>query len=120
MTDNLLLSINELGADADLLTRHDGWLEQQRAATQTRVNDCVNELRSIILAQRIKKELQQENLVALQEAVTNSDRITDIIIKITSLPNALKNIATSTPTDRANTVAQIYGWHNDGYDINAI
>lgn len=62
---HLMTLINDLGQDADLLTRSDRWLEQQRIQISTELNSLVDELRAILLAQKIKTRLQQTNLVAV-------------------------------------------------------
>jgi len=111
--------LNELGSDADLLTRHDDWLENQRIATAARLDHNANELRALLLAQRIKRALQQKNLVAVQELVRNSSGETvDIAINIMSLPDALKKFVKPIDTlDEVNAAGQVYGWDIDGYDI---
>ena len=116
---NFLTQINELGEDADLLTRHDCWLETQRNALQGDLEQKATELRAILLAQRIKRLLQQKNLVAVQQLVRSSEgKIVDIVIRIMNLPDALQYLLKPVDTlDEINTAAQVYGWDKDGYDI---
>lgn len=112
--------VKELGDDADLLTRNDAWLEEARRCTAAELDRTTNELRAILLAQRIKFALQQKNLVAVQELLrdTTGD-IKDIIVRIMSLPDALSLLsATHDVIDQINQEAQIVGWDRDGYDID--
>ena len=116
-----MILINDLGEDADLLTRSDEWLESERRSAATELDRYANELRAIHLAQRIKRALQQKNLVAVQELVRdiNGD-IQDVLIKILDLPKALHHLKTSTVHDHADilyAIAQYHGWKKDGYDV---
>jgi hypothetical protein len=113
--------INDLGEDADLLTCSDEWLESERRTTATELDRCANELRAIYLAQRIKRALQQKNLVAVQELVRNMDGdIQDVLIRILDLPKAVRKIRNSAVHDHIdilNAIAQYQGWKKDGYDV---
>jgi hypothetical protein len=119
MTDQLILQLTELGEDADLLVRHDDWLENQRKAAASELDRNANQLRAVLLAQRIKLALQQKNLVAVQELVRNTKgEVVDIAIKIMSLPDALQRLLKTRDTlDEVNAAGQVYGWDIDGYDI---
>ena len=114
--------ISDLGENADLLTRSDTWLENERRATAAELDRCANELRAIQLAQRIKTALQQKNLVAVQELVRNMDgNIQDIVVRILDLPKAIRKLDGSVPQDTLdamNSIAQIHGWRSDGYDVD--
>jgi hypothetical protein len=118
--NHLLTQINELGEDADLLARHDDWLETQRNALQGDLEQKATELRAVLLAQRIKRLLQQKNLVAVQQLIRSSEgKVVDIVIRIMNLPDALQQLlkpAVDT-LDEVNVAAQVYGWDKDGYDI---
>lgn len=111
--------IYEIGDDADLLTRTDEWLEEERRATAAELDEKANELRAIHLAQRIKKLLQNKNLVAVQQILRTTDGITkDIIIKIMRLPDALLSLRDQSDTlDEINAAAQFMTWGKDGYDL---
>ena len=113
--------INDLGEDADLLTCSDEWLESERRSTATELDRCANELRAIHLAQRIKRALQQKNLVAVQELVRTIDGdIQDVLIRILDLPKAVRKIRNSAVHDHIdilNAITQYQGWKKDGYDV---
>lgn len=111
--------IDDLGDDADLLTRSDEWLEMERQSTATEIDKLANELRAILLAQRIKRQLQQHNLVAVQHLLRSDDgRINDILIRIMNLADALESLEPARDSiDHMNAVAQRHGWHRDGYDL---
>ena len=118
--NHLLIQITELGEDADLLTRHDDWLETQRNALQGDLEQKATELRAILLAQRIKRLLQQKNLVAVQQLIRSSEgKLVDIVIKIMNLPDALQHLLKKPVDtfDEVNIAAQLHGWDRNGYDI---
>jgi hypothetical protein len=119
MTSRILTQITELGADADLLTRHDDWLETQREDIQGDLERKTTELRAILLAQRIKRALQQRNLVPVQQLIRSSEGgITDMVIHIMNLPDAIQVLREPIDTlDEINAAGQLYGWGRDGYDI---
>jgi hypothetical protein len=116
---SILNLISEIGEDADLLARSDEWLEQERKATAAELDRKAQELRALLLAQRIKRLLQQRNLVAVQQILRTADgEVRDIIIKIMNLPDALAILDHRHDTlDEANTAAQILTWNRDGYDV---
>lgn len=115
----ILNLISEIGDDADLLTRSDEWLEEERRATATELDKKTQELRIVLLAQRIKSLLQQKNLVAVRQLLHTTDGQTkDIIIKIMNLPDALRLLSEPQDTlDEVNSTAQHLTWNKDGYDI---
>jgi hypothetical protein len=118
---SLMTLINDLGEDADLLICSDEWLESERRTTAIELDRCANELRVIYLAQRIKKALQQKNLVAVQELIRSIDgNIQDILIRILDLPKALRQMKNSVNHDHIdilNAIMQYQGWKEDGYDV---
>lgn len=117
-----MTQIRELGTDVDLLTRHDNWLETQRHALQSDLEQKATELRAVLLAQRIKRLMQQRNLVAVQQLIRGSEgNIIDIVIRIMNLPDALQQLfdKQTDTLDAVNTAAQVHGWDQDGYDIQA-
>lgn len=118
---SLINLINTLGDDATLLTRSDEWLERERQATAQKMDMLANELRAIMLAQRIKRLLQQKNLVAVQHLLKSEDgKVRDIIIRLMNLPDALQMLRpTEDHLEEFNRIAQIQGWKKDGYDIEA-
>lgn len=118
---SLITLMQELGEDADLLTRQDAWLEAERRSKAAELDKAANELRMILLAQRIKTTLQQKNLVAVQQVMKNKDgTINDIIIRLLNLPDALGLLSKCQDTiEEVNAAAQIAGWDDDGYDIEA-
>lgn len=84
---HLMTLINDLGQDADLLTRSDRWLEQQRIQVSTELNSLVDELRAILLAQKIKSRLQQTNLVAVGREAENESGEPITYVRITKPSN---------------------------------
>lgn len=112
--------MEEIGQDADLLTRSDTWLEQERIRRSQELEQAAAELQAVLLAQRIKQQLQQKNLVAAQQLIRNSDGdIRQILVRIMNLPDALSMLHTSDTLDQINNSAQLHGWHQDGYDLPA-
>lgn len=110
--------MEEIGQDADLLTRSDTWLEQERIRRSQELEQAAAELQAVLLAQRIKKQLQQKNLVAAQQLIRDSNGdINKILVRIMNLPDALSMLHTSDTLDQINNSAQLYGWHQDGYDL---
>ncbi len=117
---NLISQMEELGQDADLLTRSDRWLEEERIRRSEDLERAANELRAIHLAQKIKRYLQQKNLVAVQQLLRDVDgEIKNIIVRVMNLPDALSMLTTSDTLDELNVVTQLHGWHDDGYDLVA-
>ena len=105
--------------DIDLLCKSDEWLENERRIKAELAHKSICELQSVMLVQRIKRMLQQKNLVAMQQIVRDDkDSIQDIIVRIVNLPDALAMVSQSTDTlDEANFAAQLSGWEDDGYDL---
>jgi hypothetical protein len=111
--------VRDLGENADYLIKSDQWLEEERKGTADAMNDLAEKLSALMLAQNIKKLLQDQNMVALQELLRNSNgEIEDIIIAITNLPDAVVALKNPRDTDdQINTATQLLTWENDGYDI---
>lgn len=118
---SLMNLIKQLGDDFDLLTLSDEWLEEERKSVSSELERAAKELRAIIIAQRAKKLLQDKNMVAVQSLIkSNEGNITDVLINIMSLPEALK-LLSKADKDSINDIlihAQIEGWNKDGYDLN--
>lgn len=116
---NLNSLMSEIGQDADLLTRSDKWLEAERIRFSEELERISDGLRAVLLAQRIKKQLQQKNLVALQQIIRDSqDEVRHLIIRLLPLPDALSMLRGPEDTiDNINATAQLVGWESDGYDI---
>ena len=114
--DNLM---NMLGSDVELVTRSDQWLEEQRKAVASKMNDLASELRAIMLAQRIKTLLQQRNMVAINHILRDEDgRVTDMIIRILNLPDAISLLGSNkNKIDKVNRDMHINSWNEDGYDV---
>lgn len=111
--------INEIGDDADLLTRSDEWLEEERKTTAASLDRTARELHAIQTAQRIKRLLQQRNLVAVQSIIRSEEGdIRDILVRIMSLPDAIALLRAhkNDTLDEINLAAQLVGWNSDGYD----
>jgi hypothetical protein len=118
---SFLTLVHELGEDADLLTRSDDWLEQERRSAAAKLDKAANELRAVLLAQKVKRALQQKNLVAVQQILRDANgEIRDITIRLLNLPDALALLSAPVDTlDEANATGQISVWVGDGYDIPA-
>lgn len=116
---NIINLINTLGDDIPLLTRSDEWLEVERRSVSQRMEMLAEELRSLMLAQRIKSQLQQRNLVPVQHFEKSADgQISNISIHLMKLPDALLALQPSNdPIDETNRVAQLNNWLHDGYDL---
>lgn len=112
--------ISEIGEDADLLTRTDEWLEEERRATAAELDQKAQELRAVLLAQRIKRLLQQKNLVAVQQLLRSTNgEMKEIIVRIMNLPDALYLLSIRQDTlDEVNAAAQHIAWDRDGYDLS--
>jgi len=114
-----MLMLKDLGSDVDLITRHDAWLEEERKSLATNLDKIANELRAIILAQKIKRALQQQNLVAIKELIRDeSGEVVDLVLKIIPLPSALAKMDKSNEMlDILLNKAQKEGWEKDGHDL---
>ncbi len=118
---SLTTLIKEIGDNADLLARSDEWLEAERKAIATSLDKAARELHIIQTAQRVKRQLQQRNLVAVQSVIRSENGdIDDILIRIMNLPDAITLLRSQKidTLDEVNCAAQISGWDSDGYDIN--
>lgn len=111
--------INSMGPDAVLLTRNDDWLERQRQQTAAQMDQLANELRALMLAQRIKRLLQQKNLVAIQHLLRDEDgTIKNIVIRLLSLPEAMQMMKPSKDRlEEVGRIIQLETWAEDGYDL---
>lgn len=105
---NQLNIINDLGNDANLLTKTDMWLETQRIDLAQRFSQLAQELKTILNAQRIKRQLQQSNHVAVQFP---ENGIPDVGIYILPLPDAVKEL------QKGNDGRQLNKLQLDGYDV---
>lgn len=118
MTTALTIS-HELGDNADLMVRPDQWLENHRQDLATRVSVMLEELESIQKALLFKRQLQQNNQVAVLLSEKDENGNTrDVAIKIMGLRDAIELLsAPKDDLDRAALTAQFYVWNNDGYDL---
>jgi hypothetical protein len=57
--------IDEIGGDADLLTRSDEWLDIHRKYLSGRMSELAEELDAVLTAQKYKNVLQSNNLIAI-------------------------------------------------------
>ena len=118
---SLINLLTDIGEDADLLTRSDEWLEQERRHIASELDEKARELEKLLLAQRIKRLLQQKNLVAVQQILrTANGEMKDIIVRLMKLPDAihLMEQARIDTVDEANAAGQLLTWDLDGYDID--
>lgn len=118
--NNITILMNNIGEDADLLTRCDAWLEQERKIVASQLDEKARELEKLLLAQKIKKLLQQRNLVAVQQILRTAEGdMKDVIIKLMNLPDAIYLLEQQhqETIDKLNTTAQLTTWNDDGYDV---
>lgn len=117
---SLSLLMEEIGQDADLLTRSDQWLERERIRRSEELAQAAQELQAVLVAQKIKTQLQQKNLVAAQQILRDANgEVKSIIIRIMNLPDALSMLSTTDTLDEINVAGQLLAWEKDGYDLQA-
>lgn len=102
--------IDALGGDTDLLVRSDAWLEVRKTKVCQDLDLLLEDLKQIQTAIKIKRELQQRNLVAVQRSKVNP---ADAAVEILPLSDAVQSIP---PPERIRTLSV---WNSDGYDIAA-
>lgn len=119
---SILSLIEDIGEDLDLLIRSDEWLEEERKSVAAELDRIANELRSIYIAQKLKRHLRQSDLVAVQSLIKNNDgEISDINIAIMPIKEAMGylNNCSSDGSDPKVKMAQINCWRADGYDVKS-
>lgn len=90
INDHLLEAIRE---DADLLTKTDMWLEEEKNYFTEQLRKTIEELKPILLAIAIKQKLQQQNMVPRQKFIrSNTGQIENVVIDFCKLPEALKDM----------------------------
>lgn len=117
---SLMNLLNDIGDDADLLVRSDEWLEQERKVVASQLDEKARELEKLLLAQKIKRLLQQKNLVAVQQILRTAEgEMKDIIVRLMKLPDAMHLLEERKhdTIDEVNTAGQFMTWDNDGYDL---
>jgi len=109
----------EIGEDADLLTRSDAWLEEELRYYVSKIKKDLGEISSIKLALKIKKMLQDQNMVPLQKYSRKDDgSIHDVMLQVMKLPDAINVLEQRHDyIDELNAAGHILLWQNDGYDI---
>ena len=110
----------EIGEDADLLTRSDLWLEEEKQYFIDLTKTCIDELKSICMALIIKRSLQEKNIVPMQRLLRNAaGGMEDIVIELRKLPDAIKVLQ-----DKRDEIDELFAtgnmlvWGQDGYDIS--
>lgn len=101
--------IDALGGDTDLLVRSDAWLEVRKTKVCQELDLLLEDLKQIQTALKIKHELQQRNLVAVQRSKFSPGRAVEIL----PLSDAVQSI----PLPERNQILGI--WNSDGYDVAA-
>ena len=116
---NLSALIEEIGEDADLLVRSDAWLEEERKSIGSSLDLLLKELEALNKAKRIKRALQERNMVPVQNLIKDAaGQINDIIIRFMPLPDAINMIRrTHDILDECSRQAQLMSWSADGYDV---
>jgi hypothetical protein len=118
INDHLLEAIRE---DADLLTKTDMWLEEEKNYFTEQLRKNIEELKPILLAIAIKQKLQQQNMVPRQKFIRNSTgQIENVVIDFCKLPEALKDMVYNSKDtlDQLIAAGNIATWQIDGYDVN--
>ena len=118
INDHLLEAIRE---DADLLTKTDAWLEEEKNFFTEQLRKTIEELKPILLAIAIKQKLQQQNMVPRQKFIRgNTGQIEDVVIDFCKLPEALKDIIYNSKDtlDQLIAAGNVATWQIDGYDVN--
>jgi hypothetical protein len=105
--------IDELGDNAELLTKSDRWLAVLEAKLGQSLTILLHDLEQVQTAIRIKQRLQQNNRVAVKRSI-NRGGISDEVIEILPLPRAVK------VANKTNHSDQINVWAADGYDVQAV
>lgn len=110
--------IEAIKEDADLLTKSDQWLEEEKNYFTHILEATISELKPILLAILIKRQLQQKNMVpALKLQRDQNGDVSDVVIEICKLQEAIKDIRDNDIYDRLIAAGNIATWHSDGYDI---
>jgi len=102
--------IDALGGDTGLLVKSDAWLEVRKTKVCQDLDLLLEDLKQIQTALRIKRELQQRNLVAVQRSKFSQ---MDKAVEILPLSDAVQSI----PPPERNRILDI--WNSDGYDVAA-
>jgi len=105
--------IDELGDDAELLTRSDAWLAALESKLGQQTTIILHDLEKIQRSIRIKQRLQQQNLVAVKRTV-HSGPLSDEIIEVLPLPKAVRLVGHTDCRDQINI------WAADGYDVQTV
>ncbi|MCK9557557.1 MAG: hypothetical protein M0R50_05900 [Candidatus Cloacimonetes bacterium] len=105
--------IEELGDNAELLTKSDAWLAIMEEKLGQDLTILLHDLDQIQTAIRIKQRLQQNNRVAVKRPV-RSGKISDEVIEILPLTKAVKVANQTSHSDQINI------WAADGYDIATV
>jgi len=124
MNEHQLTIVADLGADADLLLTPDAYLESRRQTLQQQLALIADELDSILKAQALKTDMQQQNLVPVRCVEYDSQGRPDIVIRIYPLPDAIAVLdqqrrQADIPTGLAddNHRQHLQTWASDGYDV---
>lgn len=119
---NELCIIHELGSDADLLTYSDSYLETQRRLLAADISRLAGELDLVQRAIRLKRILQQRNMVATRRLERSpAGDVSDVAIYIMPLPDAMQELRNDDQDEiaKANQAAHLLGWADDGHDLAA-
>lgn len=127
MCEIALTIMEELGEHSDLLLEPGAALELERIDLQTKMARMATELDLLLRALRIKRALQQRNLVPIRRPELDSNGLpVDISIRVCSLPDAVAVLEKDKanpdiPADIShhNSAEHLRVWENDGYDVDA-
>lgn len=112
--------IEAIKEDADLLTKSDQWLQEEKNHYTLQLQQTISELKPILLAILIKQKLQQKNMVPRQKLIRDSEgKIRDIVVDICKLQEAIKdiNLDSIDKYDQLMAAGNLATWYSDGYDI---
>jgi hypothetical protein len=84
------------------------------------IDTKVRELSKILSATKIKRMLQNKNMVAVRDIIKSTNgSVKDVTVKIMALPDAIDSLDNKTSdTEAINVSQQLIVWQSDGYDID--
>ena len=102
----------ELGENLDLLAKPDQWLENHGIDLANKLSIMIEELESVQKAQKYKRQLQQQNEVAVLHGAGQSR----FSVEIMPLPDAIQLLKQHESDSKF--LDQMRIWGHDGYDLS--
>lgn len=114
--------IVDIGNDLDLLMQSDAWLANEAMLLEERAATIKKEAEIVQKAAKVKRILQQNNLVPVQKLTRADDgSVEDVVVQFEKLKDAVHYVLSETDTlGQANAISQLSVWDRDGYDLSAI